>query len=84
MAKSFEYGEYSEFEKTISAETEAKISADFDVMISGNSCFWERSSSEIGDAAWIFRHGWICAQLAARDKGDGDINEALERICGNR
>jgi len=84
MAKSFDYAEYSEFEKTISAETEAKISADFDVMISGNSCFWERSSSEIGDAAWIFRHGWLCAQLAAKAKENDDINAALGAICGNR
>jgi len=60
----FNYDAFREFQKTIGPIEERVILADFMNMVAGNSSFEDRSSPEMEDALWIFKHGWLCARLA--------------------
>lgn len=62
----FNYEEYNEFEKSVGELEERVIHANFNGMIAGNDSFDGWSVPQMGDAYWIFRHGWICARLAMR------------------
>ena len=59
-----DYDKFNEFEKTIGPIEEAVIRAQFQTVVEGNGSFAERSSAEMRDAYWLFRHGWICRRLA--------------------
>ena len=60
----FDYDKVNEFEKTIGPIEEVVIRSQFATVVDGNDSFAERSSAEMRDAYWLFRHGWICCRLA--------------------
>ena len=59
----FDYRLFRELEKQIGPIEETVIRADFQTVVDGNDCFADRSSPEMQDAYWLFRHGWICCRL---------------------
>ena len=60
----FDYEQFSDFEQTIGPIEEAVIRSQFATVVNGNDSFAARSSPEMHEAYWLFRHGWIYCRLA--------------------
>ncbi len=66
MKYGFDYDEYNKFEKSLSAVEERIIRDQFQIVADGNDFAYNKSSPELQEAFWLFRHGWICHALALR------------------
>jgi hypothetical protein len=65
----FDYREYLELEKHINQAEEQTIRENFQSVVRGND-FEDKSSAEMEQFFWLFRHGWICKSLSLAPIGD--------------
>lgn len=59
----FDYLRYKLLEQTINKVHEARIRACFQDVVNGNDGFDDANSLEMGHYYWLFKHGWLCAEL---------------------
>ena len=59
----FNYAEYRAAESSLSKVEEKVIRDQFETVVAGNCSFEDMSQSEIDEAHWLFRHGWICRSM---------------------
>jgi len=70
MRYSFDYKEYGEIEKRLSAVEEKVIRDHFKTIADGNCALQDDlSQPEMGHAFWLFRYGWICRSMCTNKEG---------------